>query len=246
MADRTNPIRLKRAVYWLGRYWLLAFLLVWGLFNLLPWLAPLFMEAGWDVAGRFIYTSYTFFCHQLPQRSFFLLGERPMFELHEIQAAWQDTTDPLVLRQFIGNPEMGWKVAWSDRMVSLYTGIFLWAAVLGLWRKRLPRLPFWGLVLLALPLFFDGGTHMVSDVTGGIGGGFRYDNAWLASLTGNALPPGFYAGDSLGSFNSWMRLVTGLLFSLGAVWFALPILDENFAGTRQALETKFTRAGRSL
>jgi hypothetical protein len=28
----------------------------------------------------------------------------------------------------------------------------------------------------------------------------------------------FYAGDDLGTFNWWMRLITGLLFSLGAVW----------------------------
>jgi hypothetical protein len=35
------------------------------------------------------------------------------------------TDNPLILRQFVGNPEMGWKVAWSDRMVSLYGGIFL-------------------------------------------------------------------------------------------------------------------------
>jgi len=244
--ERVAAARLNRAVYWLGRHWLLAFLAVWGLFNLLPWLAPLFMEAGWDAGGRSIYTIYTLFCHQLPQRSFFLFGEQPMFELREIQATWQNTADPLLLRQFIGNPEMGWKVAWSDRMVSLYTGIFLWAAIVGLWRKRLPRLPLWGLVLLALPLVLDGGTHMISDVTGGIGGGFRYDNAWLAWLTGSALASGFYAGDSLGSFNSWMRLVTGLLFSLGAVWFALPILDEAFAGTRQAIETKFARTGHSL
>ena len=245
-AEGSTAVRLNRAVYWLSRHWLLAFLAVWGLYNLLPWLAPVLMEAGWDAGGHAIYTIYTFFCHQLPQRSFFLFGERPMFELPAIQAAWQNTSDPLVLRTFVGNPEMGWKVAWSDRMVSLYTGIFLCAAVLGVWRRRLPRLPLWALLLMALPLAIDGGTHMISDMVGGIGGGFRYHNAWLASLTGNALPASFYAGDTLGSFNSWMRLITGLLFSLGAVWFALPGIDEAFAATRRTIEAKFARAGRSL
>jgi uncharacterized membrane protein len=245
-AGRTTAAYLNRAVYWLGRHWLLAFLLFWGIFNLLPWLAPVFMKAGWEAAGRSIYLLYTFFCHQLPQRSYFLFGARPMYELNEIQAAWQNTTNPLVLRQFVGTPEMGWKVAWSDRMVSLYTGIFFWAVLLAPWRRRLPRLSLWVLVLLALPLAIDGGTHMISDMVGGIGGGFRYDNAWLASLTNHAFAPGFYAGDSLGSFNSWMRLITGLLFSLGAVWFALPAMEHAFAGTRQTLEGKFERAGLSL
>jgi uncharacterized membrane protein len=182
----------------------------------------------------------------MPQRSFFLFGERPMYELNEIQAVWQNTDNPLILRQFIGNPDMGWKVAWSDRMVSLYTGILLWAIVLGPWRRRLPRLPLWGLALLALPMVIDGSTHMLSDMIGGIGAGFRYDNAWLASLTGHALAPGFYAGDGLGSFNSWMRLISGLLFSLGSVWFALPAVENSFAGTGRAIEAKFERAGMTL
>ncbi len=29
--------------------------------------------------------------------------------------------DPLVLRQYIGNPMTGWKVAWSDRMAAKNT-----------------------------------------------------------------------------------------------------------------------------
>lgn len=245
-ARRTRAAQLNRAVYWLSRRWLWVFLVVWGTFNLLPWLAPVFMKSGWEAGGRAIYTAYTLFCHQLPQRSFFLFGQQPMYELGEVQAAWQSTDNPLLLRQFIGDAQMGWKLAWSDRMVSLYTGILLWAAVLGPWRRRLPRLSLWGLALLALPMILDGGTHMVSDIVGGIGGGFRYDNAWLASLTNHSLTPAFYAGDSLGSFNSWMRLISGLLFSLGSVWYVLPALDEAFGGTGQAIEEKFERAELSL
>ena len=244
--ERRGAVRLNRGVYWLSRHWLLAFIAIWGLINLLPWLAPVFMKAGWEAAGRAIYTLYMFLCHQLPQRSYFLFGERAMYELSEVQAVWQSTNDPLLLRQFIGNGEMGWKVAWSDRMVSLYTGLLLWAALLGPWRRRLPRLPLWGLALVALPLVLDGGTHMISDMVGGIGGGFRYSNAWLASLTDHAFTTEFYVGDGLGSFNSWMRLISGLLFSLGTVWFALPPLEEAFAGTRMRVEEKFARAGPPL
>lgn len=58
----------------------------------------------------------------------------------------------------------------------------------------------------------------------GIGRGFRATNAWLAMLTGDRLPPSFYAGDALGSFNSWMRLLTGVFFGLGLVWFLYPRL----------------------
>ena len=63
---------------------------------------------------------------------------------------------------------------------------------------------------------------LISDLLGGIGGGFRTDNSWLAALTGHALPATFYAGDALGSFNSVARLVTGAFFGLGIVWFLYP------------------------
>jgi hypothetical protein len=51
-------------------------------------------------------------------------------------------------------------------------------------------------------MLVDGITHTLSDMAGGIAGGFRYTNVWLADLTGNVLPTWFYQGDAFGSFNS--------------------------------------------
>jgi len=76
-------------------------------------------------------------------------------------------------------------------------------------------------------MVLDGVTHLVSDFSG-LGNGFRYTNDWLAILTNKAFAPSFYLGDSLGSFNSWMRWATGFLFSFGLVWWAFPYLDEQF------------------
>jgi uncharacterized membrane protein len=224
----------------------LVLLLLIGVWVGLPWLAPLFMALGWSDAGNFIYLVYATQCHQLPQRSFFLFGPRSMFSLQDIQAAWQDTNNPLILRQFIGNPEMGWKVAWSDRMVSMYSSTILWAALLRPIQRRVPTLPWWGLFLFLLPMAVDGSTHLLSDLVGGIGSGFRDSNAWLASLTGNAFPSTFYAGDALGSFNSWMRLITGLLFALGVVWFAFPRLGLEFSLVARQIEAKFEKTGLPL
>jgi uncharacterized membrane protein len=69
---------------------------------------------------------------------------------------------------------------------------------------------------------------MLSDLAG-IGLGFRDSNQWLISLTYHSLPVSFYAGDAFGSFNSLMRLITGLLAGLGVVWLAFPSLEESFA-----------------
>jgi len=191
------------------------------------------MHLGWNAPGKAIYILYTFLCHQLPQRSFFLFGEKAMVSLAEIQTTWQDTLNPMILRQFVGNPDMGWKVAWSDRMVSMYMSVLLFAWLWWPFRKRINPLPWWGLILFLLPMFVDGSTHAIGDLTG-IGQGFRDTNAWLAALTGNGLPFTFYAGDALGSFNSWMRLLTGVLFGLGIVWFGFPWIEVLSASAAQA------------
>lgn len=230
MADVAISARpaARSGTSWLSRYWLHTFLIVYGLWVWLPWLAPVFMYLGLDGAGRVLYFIYSFFCHQLPERSFFLFGPQPMYTLAQIQAAWQHTSNPLILRQFVGNPEMGWKLGWSDRMVSFYGGVWLFALLWMPFRRKLRPLPWWGLALFLLPIIIDGGSHAVSDLAG-VDAGFRQANQWLAALTRNALPTWFYVGNTLGSFNSWMRLITGLLAGLGLVWFIFPYMEESFA-----------------
>ena len=181
------------------------------------------MRIGWSGAGKAIYFIYSFFCHQLPERSYFLFGDKLMYSLSEIQAAWQDTINPLTLGKFVGNELMGWKIAWSDRMISFYTSVWLFAVIWLPFRRKIKPLPWWGFVLLLIPLALDGGTHTLSDFAG-IGQGFRDTNQLLALLTNNSLPASFYGGDTLGSFNSWMRLVTETLAGLGIVWFAIPLI----------------------
>jgi uncharacterized membrane protein len=214
-----------------------AFGIILGVYVGVPFLAPIFMKLGWDVPARLIYIIYSFLCHQLPERSYFLFGSKAMYSLSEIQASWQNTIDPLILRRFIGNPDMGWKVAWSDRMVSMFTSIWLFSLLWWPLRRKLKPLPWWGLVVLLLPMAVDGTSHFISDLAG-IGQGFRDSNAWLAALTQNAFPAGFYAGDAWGSFNSLMRLLSGILFGLGLVWFGFPYVDEVFSQTERTLAAK--------
>jgi len=236
---------LNRLVYGFSRHWLLILTLLWGLYVGLPWLAPIFRQIGWAGAGNVLYAIYSTQCHQLPERSFFLFGEKSMYSLAEVQAAWQSTNNPVILRQFVGNPQLGWKVAWSDRMVSMYTSVFIAGLLYWPLRRRLKPLSIWGFILLTLPMVIDGGTHLLSDLAG-IGNGFRDSNAWLALLTGNIFSATFYAGDALGSFNSWMRLITGLLFGVGAVWLAYPYIEEAFAEATRDIEAKFHKAGLTL
>jgi len=231
----------ERTMDWFNRHWMLVFSISYGLFVGLPFLAPVFMEIGWEVPARMIYFVYGFLCHQLSQRSFFLFGPHMMYDLPTIQAAWKNTTNPLILRQFIGNPQMGWKVAWSDRMVSMYTSVLLVGWLWYPFRNRIKGLPFWGFILLLFPMFIDGSTHFISDFAG-LGQGFRYTNEWLATLTHHVFPAWFYVGDALGSFNSIMRLLTGLLFGLGVIWLAFPIIQITTKQTTHLFDLKVHQA----
>ncbi len=245
---RDAIIFIDRLMLALSRHWVLIASLVLGVWVLLPWLAPALMAVGLDgfaQGARLIYAFYGLQCHQLPQRSYFLFGPRLMYPLADINAVWP-YTGHLQLRQFIGTPEMGYKIAWSDRMVSLYTPLFVGGLLFALarWRSRRQRpwrsLPVRRWLLALVPLFIDGVAHMVSDAIHPVFS-FRESNAWLSWLTGAAFAPTFYAGDAIASFNWWMRLLTGLLAGFASVWLVYPHVADAFAEIRASLETKLRR-----
>lgn len=239
---RLTAIILNKALYNFSRHWLLAFSGALLVLNGLPWLAPVFMELGWSWGGNAIYLLYTLLCHQMPQRSFFLFGDSFMLAPGTIQSVWAAGDNPLILRQFIGNAAVGWKVAWSDRMVYMYMALLLAGLVYWPLRRGLKPLSWQGFLLFLLTMIVDGATHMLSEMLGGFLDGFRYTNDWLAALTNHVLPATFYTGDALGSFNAWMRLLSGLMFGIGIVWFAYPRLHATLNETAHQITLKFQRA----
>lgn len=210
----------------LQRRWLALAALLLGLYVLMPFAAPVLMKLGASGAADVIYRIYSTQCHQLPQRSWFLFGPQVSYSIDEVNAVRGSTTF-WTLREFVGNPAMGYKVAYSDRMVSLYTSFWLGLLIFLVLRgsSRMRAMPFWLAGLLILPLAVDGLTHMVSDFWG-IGQGFRDTNEWLRALTNNAFANAFYVGDAWGSFNSMMRLISGVLAGVAGAWAVLPRVDR--------------------
>src|SRR3972149_4664947 len=188
--------RSERFVYWLARHWLAVFMIAWGVFVILPWLAPVLMKLGATGPADAIYFVYQFFCHQLPERSFFLFGPQPMYSVEQIGAVWP-TSDPNVLRQFAGNADFGWKVAYSDRMVAMYTAFWIASIGFAFVRRRLKPLPLWAYFLLVLPMAIDGTTHLLSDPWA-FNLDFRTTNEWLGQVSGGGLPAPLYAPDRRG------------------------------------------------
>ncbi|MBZ0299747.1 MAG: hypothetical protein K8J31_08410 [Anaerolineae bacterium] len=83
-------------------------------------------------------------------------------------------------------------------------------------------------------------THLISDYRSGLFEGFRYTNTWLVQLTGDALPHSFYVGDVLGSFNSWLRLLSGLSFGGAVVGFLFPNADSDMRNNANLLRQKLS------
>jgi uncharacterized membrane protein len=227
-SDSVVTCGIERVVSTSLSHWLALVLISLLIFVTLPFFAPIAMAAGWTGLGEWIYWIYSPFCHQLPQRSWFLFGPKLTYTLDEISQVYPHM-DIWHLRYFYGTSEMGWKVAWSDRMISWYSMIPILGLAYALLRHlgKPPRPMSFRLFLwLLLPLVLDGGTHLLSDLfTWGEGNGFRDTNIWLAILTDNAWPA-FYAGDHLGTFNWWMRLLTGLLGAWVVVFWVFPWIDH--------------------
>jgi len=234
--------RVDAAVVFVARNWLSCFLIVYGVWVLVPFSTPWLMQVGATGPAQAIYSLYNLFCHQLPERSLFFFGPKPMYSLQEIGMVWP-TDNAQVLRQFIGNAQMGWKMAWSDRMISAYGGVWLASLLYAVLGKRAPRLSLTAWVLLGIaPILADGVTHMINDILAGtMGTGFRDTNAWLQALTGSMLPAAFYSGDHLGSFNSWMRWITGFLFSFTAVFTLFPMIAGAMQNMRLDAEHQLER-----
>lgn len=70
----TLIVQIERFAQALIRHWLLLFNSVAVLYAALPWIAPLLERAGWLRTGHLIFKFYGAWCHQLPDRSFFIGG----------------------------------------------------------------------------------------------------------------------------------------------------------------------------
>lgn len=153
---------VNRLADWIVRHWLAILNLLFLLYVGLPFLAPVFMEVGAETPAKIIYTIYRPACHQLPERSFFLFGDSPVYRREALPAnGVADSDNVFVRRNYIGDSDHGYKVAICERDVAIYGSMFLMGLLFALMRGHLPRLKARWLLLFALPMIIDGGTQLV-------------------------------------------------------------------------------------
>ncbi|MCW5875804.1 MAG: DUF2085 domain-containing protein [Anaerolineales bacterium] len=222
----TNSDRVSN---WLSRSYLTILNLLLFLYVGLPFLAPTLMNAGYPQLARPIYGIYGALCHQLAYRSWFLYGEQPFYpramagvEGYQTfeQATGIDENSPgslLEARRFIGNEQMGYKVAYCERDIAIYGSMLLFGLVYAASGRRLRPLPFWAWILIGIaPIALDGFSQLFSQI------------------------PGFSLWEHRES-TPLLRTITGVLFGLSTAWFGFPILEDSMAETRLTTASKQAR-----
>jgi uncharacterized membrane protein len=154
------------------RHWLFALNAALAAFLLGALAAPSFAALGIQPAADWLYAAYHFTCHQWAFRSFFLFGSpgSPIGVYDQNQLA-TITSDPF---GFVGNSDLGWKMAFCERDLAIYFGLL----VVGLYYARHRQLKpssFTMYAVLILPIAIDGFTQLF---------GWRESTWQLRVLTG--------------------------------------------------------------
>ena len=203
----------KRLSVWLRKHYLAIINILLAFYVGLPILAPILMKTGQvNVANR-IYQLYRPLCHQLAYRSFFLFGEQAYYplEIAEIdgvksfeQVTGLEAGDMESASAFVGNEQLGYKIALCQRDLAIYGSLLLFGLVFALSGRKIKNLPWLAWLLLALvPMGLDG----------------------VSQLLGNMNIPAF-SWISLRESTPFLRVLTGAMFGWFSAWFAMPSIDE--------------------
>lgn len=250
--QRSLVIGIDRSVYWLSKHWLAVFNTIAIIYVGLPILAPILMNAGLETPARIIYRVYSPLCHQMTQRSFFLFGDQYAYpreiagtDLEPIEAYIGEipefnNVEPdnwpaffTAARRFLGNEQLGYKIALCQRDIGIYLFVLVGGLVYGMLRNRIKIKPLPILLFIVIglgPIALDGFSQL-----------FSY---WSTPLDGSA-PTGIAATIQsvlpLRESTPLLRAFTGAWFGLALVWLAYPHINESMKGTESQLGAKLSR-----
>lgn len=252
--QRDVVIRVDRLLYAFSRHWLAVFNVVVAIYVALPILAPVLMKAGARGPANFIYTIYSPMCHQMATRSFFLFGEQVAYprelantDLAPLEAYAGDIpefagVDPdnwinffFAARRFIGNEELGYKMALCERDIAIYGFVLIGGLVYGLLRRRyhVKPLPLLLFIILGLgPIALDGFSQL-----------FGYYATLFETAEPSAAATFIQRVFPLRESTPLLRTLTGALFGFMLVWLAYPRIEEGMKGTERDLQRKLRRIG---
>lgn len=211
---------------WLSKHYLAIFNIMVFIYVGIPFLAPVLMKVGASAPAEGIYRVYSFVCHQFAFRSWFLFGDqiaypREAAEMNRLmsyeEATGLDSNDLLGAREFIGTPQLGYKVALCERDVAIYGGILVFGIIFALSKRRLKSIHWLIWILLGiLPIALDGFSQLVSQPP-------------LSLIPYRESTP-------------LLRSLTGFLFGFLTAWFGYPYVEESMSENRKYLEEKYLKS----
>lgn len=218
-----------RFALWISKNYMHLFNLLFLLYVGLPFMAPVFAKSGMMLPAKVIYTVYSPLCHQLAYRSWFLFGEQPFYprELAHIPdvITYEDLTNnsPLDLqaaRKFIGNENVGYKVALCERDVAIYGAMLLFGILFNITGRKIKPAPWYLWLIIGLvPIGLDGVSQLTSIVQG----------LFPALAIYRESTP-------------FLRTLTGGLFGLMTAWYIYPLIEEAVAENRRMILQKMAVA----
>jgi uncharacterized membrane protein len=215
--------------FWFSKHYMLVFNLVVAFYLGASISAPVLMKSGWETPANLIYKAFSLVCHQLAFRSFFLFGEQYYYPrasagMEGVQSFEQATglsessnaADLYQARNFVGNEQVGYKIALCQRDFAIYGGILLFGVLFSLSRYRLPGLPWYVWIAIGiLPIAIDGFSQILSQPP-------------LSLLDYRESTP-------------MLRVLTGFLFGFTTAWFGYPVVEESMHETRKIYNGKWDR-----
>jgi uncharacterized membrane protein len=217
--------RTDRFSHWISKHYMLVLNALVLLYVGLPFLAPVLMSAGYQAPATSIYRFYSLVCHQLAFRSWFILGDQPAYPREAAGvdnlipfgvATGVDEEDQLSARQFVGNENVGYKVALCERDVAIYGGILLFGLIFSATGRKIKGLPWYLWLLIGIvPIAVDGFSQLLSQP-----------------------PLNFFP---YRESTPLLRTITGFLFGFTTAWFGYPIVEESMVDVRRYYGEKMAR-----
>lgn len=233
--ERSSQVtRGDRLSLWIADHYLLMANLLVLIYLGLPFLAPVMMKQGWTAPAGVIYKAYSYVCHNLGYRSWYLFGEQAAYPRAAAGVAGLETFEEVTgigasntlldlnaARTFVGNEQLGYKVAFCERDVAMYFGILLFGLAYAVTRRKIPPLHWVLWILIGLgPIGLDGFSQLLSQIP----------NSWIPYRESTPL----------------LRTLTGFIFGWMTAWYGIPIVEETMRDTKRALLVKFRRLGETV
>jgi uncharacterized membrane protein len=216
---------------WLSSHYLFLFNAILVFYIGLPFVAPILMKTGLTVPARVIYAIYSPFCHQMAFRSWFLFGEQAYYPrglagitgvlsyesaILQNQNVVETSLDFIsTARAFVGNDQVGYKLALCERDIALYGGLLLFGVVFAISGRKIKQIPWYIWLLFGLiPIGVDGASQLPSLISGLPG--------WLP----------------LRESTPFWRTLTGAMFGGLSAWYLYPLIEVTMKDTRALILSK--------